>query len=142
MIMKIYFKFEELVITGDSVTLSIATKLLHYHMIPASRVRKALGLPMTASQKSGYRPYEWEISRGRSGNSQHVFKGKGAIDWTCRHFRQNKQKLLALLIEHTDYTRMAVYRNFIHCDYKPTPSGKREIYTSTPASKWTLKKTI
>lgn len=140
--MKIYFKYEELVITGTSVPLSVATKLLHYHMIPASRVRHALGLPMTASKKSGYRPYEWEISHDRSGNSQHVFKGKGAIDWTCRAFRENKQRLLELLVEHTAYTRFAVYRNFIHCDYKPTESGKREIYTSTANSIWTLKKTI
>lgn len=140
--MKIYFKFKELVINGGPVPVSIADKLLHYHMIPVSRVRHALGLPMTASQKSGWRPYQWEIDHGRSGNSQHVFRTKGAVDWTCKTFRQNKVTLLNLLIEHTDYTRMAVYRNFIHCDYKPTASGKREIYSSTPASIWTLKKTI
>lgn len=142
MIMKIYFDFDELVITGDSVPLDVATKLMNYHIIPMSRVRNALGLPITASQKSGYRPYEWEISRGRSGDSQHVFKTKGAVDWTCRNFKANKQKLLTLIIEHTDYTRMAVYNSFIHCDHKETKNGLREIYTSTPSSKWTLKKTI
>lgn len=140
--MKIHFKYKELVINGGPIPIDVADKLLHYHMIPASRVREALGLPMTASKKSGWRPYEWEIAHGRSGNSQHVFKGKGAVDWTCKSFRENRQKLLELLIEHTGYTRFAVYRNFIHCDYKPTASGKREIYTSTPDSKWTLKKTI
>jgi len=140
--MKIYFKFEELVINGGPVPVDIADKLLTYHMIPVSRVRHALGLPMTASKKSGWRPYEWEIAHGRNGNSQHVFKGKGAVDWTCKFFRDNKQRLLSLLIEHTDYTRFAVYNSFIHCDYKPTSSGKIEIYTSTANSIWTLKKTI
>jgi hypothetical protein len=140
--MNIHFKYEELVITGNSVPLDVATKLMNYHIIPVSRVREALGLPMTASLKSGYRPHEWEISHGRDGNSQHTFTGKGAIDWTCKYFVKNKQTLLALILEHTDYTRMAVYNSFIHCDYKPTSTGNREIYTSTPDSKWTLKKLI
>lgn len=140
--MKLYFEFKELVIDGSSIPVDVAQKLLTYHMIPVSVVREKLGTSMTASQKSGYRPYEWEIARGRSGNSQHTFKGKGAIDWTCKNFRGNKQNLLELLVQYTDYTRFAVYNNFIHCDYKTTSTGKREIYTSTPASVWTLKKTI
>lgn len=140
--MKLYFEFKELVITGDSLPIDVAEKLLTYHIIPVSKVREELGVSMTASQKSGYRPYEWEKSHGRSGNSEHVFRGKGAIDWTCKNFSSNKQQLLELLVKHTEYTRFAVYNSFIHCDYKPTSGNKREIYTSTPSSKWTLKKTI
>ena len=140
--MKLYFEFKELVIDGKPIPLDVAQKLLIHHMIPVSVVREKLGVPITASQKSGYRPYEWEIARGRSGNSQHVFKGKGAVDWTCKNFRGNKKELLELLVQCTDYTRYAVYNNFIHCDYKPTKDNRKEIYTSTPASKWTLKKTI
>lgn len=140
--MKLYFKFEELVIDGGPIPVDVADKLLTYHIIPVSVVREKLGTSMTASLKSGYRPYEWEISHGRNGNSQHTFQGKGAVDWTCKNFRGNKQELLELLVEHTEYTRFAVYNNFIHCDYKETSDGLREIYTSTPSSKWTLKKKI
>lgn len=140
--MSIYFKFKELVIDGNPIPVHVADKLLTYHIIPVSKVREELGLPITASMKSGYRPYEWEIAHGRSGNSQHVFEGKGAIDWTCKNFKVNRQELLELLVEHTDYTRFAVYNSFIHCDYKETSDGMREIYTSNSKSIWTLKKKI
>lgn len=142
MTMKVYFKIEEFVISGDTVPVKVADKILHYHILPCNKVREELGVPMTASQKSGYRSVEWEKSRGRSGNSQHTFKGKGAVDWTCNNFKDNAKKMLLSLIDNTEYTRMAVYNTFIHCDYKPTPSGKRELYTSTPDSVWTLKKTV
>lgn len=140
--MNLYFKFKELVIDGGPIPIDVAQKLLTYHIIPVSVVRGKLGVPMTASYKSGYRPYKWEISRGRNGKSQHVFEGKGAIDWTCKNFRGNKKELLELLVQHTEYTRFAVYNTFIHCDYKKTKGGRREIYTSTPSSRWTLKMTI
>lgn len=140
--MKVYFSISELCITGDTVPLSIADKLLKYHITPMNRVRHELGLPVMASQNSGYRPKEWELDHGRSGGSQHTFIEKGAIDWTCEDFRDYKDELLELIIEHTDYTRMAVYNGFIHCDYKPTSTGKRQLFTSDASSKWTFVKNV
>jgi len=54
----------------------------------------------------------------------------------------NKNKLLKQIIEQTSYTRVALYNSFIHCDYKQTSSGERELYTSTANSEWTFKKFI
>ena len=140
--MKNYFKFQELCITGTTLPISVATKLLLYHIIPMNTVREKLGISITASQKSGYRPVKWEKVKGRSGNSQHTFKGKGAVDWTCQDFINNKNKFLHHIINNTEYTRMAGYDGFIHCDYKPTLSGKREIYKSNAQSEWELVKTL
>lgn len=135
----ILFSLKEFLITQPkNISLEIADKLYKYHIIPMVPVRNELGLPMTASKNSGYRPEWWEKKRKRSGNSQHVFRGYGAVDWTCEDFPENKAHLLALIIKHTEYTRMAVYNSFIHCDYKESPSGKREIYESTPKSEWTF----
>lgn len=140
--MKLNFKISEFNISGEDIPEDIADKILKWHILPAQRVRNILDIPMWASQKSGYRSLKWEKSKGRSGNSQHVFKDKGAVDWTCYRFSENKDKFLKYLIEETDYTRLAVYNSFIHCDYKNTSTGRRELYTSTPDSVWTLDKFI
>jgi hypothetical protein len=76
-----------------------------------------LGLPIWPSANSAYRPLSWEKEKGRSGNSQHVFRGNGATDWTCKDFDDNKFELLKHLINETEYTRFAIYDTFIHCDY-------------------------
>lgn len=142
MIMNIYFKISELVITGKTISLDVADKLMRYHIIPMNAVRAHLGRPVWASQKSGYRPLYWEKAKGRNGKSEHCFNGKGAVDWTCSG---DIDELLAAIIEFTDYTRIAVYyqnhQRFIHCDYKAI-DGKRYIYSSTPSSRWTLIRTI
>ena len=73
--------------------------------------------------------------KGRSGNGEHTFEGSGAVDWTCK-----KSKLLHLfnlIIENTEYTRIAIYENFIHCDYA-AKDGFRYIYESDSKSNWTL----
>lgn len=137
-----YFTFEELVITGTRLPIQVATKLLEYHITPMNKVRRELGIPITASLKSGYRTVKWEKAHGRNGNSQHTFKGKGAVDWTCEDFENNKTKLLNLIINNTGYTRMAIYKGFIHCDYKKTNGWRREVYKSTASSQWTLLKTV
>ena len=144
--MKVYFSISELCISGDTVPLDVADKLLKHHILPMSKVREELGSPVfcTTSEglHSGYRSLEWEHSKGRSGGSQHTFQGKGAIDWRCGDFQENKDRLLELIIEHTDYTRMAIYNSFIHCDYKPTADGKRQLFTSTASSQWTFVKNV
>jgi hypothetical protein len=129
------FTTDEACIVDGPIPQDVATKLWLHHFIPMAPVRHELGAPITASQKSGYRPEEHELKMGRSGNSQHTFKGKGAIDWTANDLK----RLLQLILKHTRYTRIAVYNSFIHCDYKETKSGKREVYSSTSKSIWTLK---
>lgn len=136
--MNIPFSLTELCITNNDLPLDIADKLLKYHITPMVAVRKALNAPITASLKSGYRPVEYEKSKGRSGNSQHTFQGKGAIDWTAADL----DKLEKLIIKHTDYTRIARYNSFIHCDYKPTADGKRQYFTSGADSRWVFVKNV
>jgi len=140
--MKLNFKISEFNISGKPIPETVADKILKWHILPMQKVRDILGVAMWASQGSGYRSYEWELSKGRSGNSQHVFTGMGAVDWTCSDFANNKDKFLKLITDHTNYSRMAIYNSFIHCDYKPTPSGEREIYKSDSASNWELIKTL
>lgn len=140
--MKLNFVPSEFNITGKAIPEDVADKLLKWHICPMQDVRDELGYSIWASQESGYRPVSWEKSHGRSGNSQHTFKGKGAVDWTCKNFNDNKKEFLKSIIRHTDYTRIAIYNSFIHCDYKQTISGQREIYDSTPDSKWSLNKYI
>ena len=82
-----------------------------------------------------------EYGKNRSGKSQHTYidewiNGSGAVDWTCKNFKANKKQFLELIIKHTTYTRIAVYNTFIHCDYKDTNSGKREVYYSDSKSNW------
>lgn len=129
----------ELCITGKPPEdFGIIDKLWMYHIIPMQRVRDKLQVGIWASQKSGYRPLEWEIKHGRSGNSQHTFKGKGAVDWTCN--QESIRSLIDEIKRLTEYTRIAYYpaNNFIHCDYKETPDNKRQFFHSTPSSNWTL----
>lgn len=140
--MRLNFTIFELSITDDAIPIEVADKLLKFHMLPMQRVRNSMKIKIWASQRSGYRPAWWEKRQRRSGNSQHTFKGKGAVDWTCEDFEQNKNAFLKYIISHTNYKRIAVYNSFIHCDYKPTKSGKRELYTSNSKSEWTFEKLI
>lgn len=136
------FNISDFNISGKPIPEKIADKILKWHILPMQRVRNILKIAIWASQKSGYRSVTWEKSRGRSGNSQHCFKGKGAVDWTCYKFKENKYDFLKTIIEETDYTRIAVYENFIHCDYRNTNSGKRELYDSDSKSKWKFKEFV
>ena len=131
--MENYFKISELCIDkSKDVPQEIADKLLTYHIIPMNKVRFELDEPIFCSQNSGWRPREWELSRKRSGNSEHTFIKKGAIDWTA----EDLKRLFELILKHTKYTRIAVYPSarFIHCDYAST---YRKLFLSTNASKWT-----
>lgn len=140
--MKFNFTLSEFNISGEKIPEDVADKILEYHIIPMQIVRDKLGVSIWPSLKSGYRSSKWERKRGRSGKSQHCFRGKGAVDITCKDFSVTGVTLLDLIVEHTQYTRMAVYRSFIHCDYKPTKSGKRQIFKSDSSSKWTLTKEL
>ena len=140
--MRVYFTISELCITGTTVPMDVADKLLKYHITPMNPVREELGVPIhcktSKGLNSGWRPKQWEFDHGRSGDSQHVFIEKGAIDWRCSDFQDNKDELLRLIIKHTKYTRIAVYGSFIHCDYKATPNNVRQLFTSNASSQWTF----
>lgn len=133
---------KELIIENrKTIDLEIADKLYQFHILPMQSVRQELGFLITASLKSGYRSRGYELRKGRSGNGQHTFEdnwenGSGAIDWTCKDFKYNKWHLVNSIIRNTEYTRIAVYNGFVHCDYKPTKSGKREVYDSDSKSNW------
>tara|TARA_R110001599_G_scaffold332511_1_gene547979 strand:- start:24912 stop:25352 length:441 start_codon:yes stop_codon:yes gene_type:complete len=140
--LNIPFKTEEFCIEQNKpIPQSVATKIWVFHILPMLVVRTLLDSPMWASKNSGFRPKAYEISMGRSGESQHTFEdeSKGAIDWTCK--KSLLAKMLELILEHTTYTRIAVYENFIHCDYKAT-DGNRYLFDSDAKSNWTLKETF
>lgn len=129
------FKLSDFCITRYAVPQSVADKIHLFHIIPLNLVRHYFNMPIYVSQKSGYRPRSYELSRGRNGLSPHTFKinkvqkvGKGAVDLTFADFGANKEAFISLILEHTDYTRIAVYGTFIHLDYEKTRSGKRERF--------------
>lgn len=133
----------ELIITDDPVPIDVMDKLLQYHLWPMNKVRNILGQPIWASQKSGYRPEAFEKKKGRSGNSQHTFKEKGAVDWTTRE--AYLADLLNLIIQFTNYTRICYYpdEGFIHCDHKPTAQNQRQFFIQTKKSKkWVFQRVI
>ena len=118
------------------LTIGVADKILKNFILPLQLVRDRLGIPVYVSQSSGYRPVEWEINHGRSGNSQHTFIGDGAADITC----EDNNQLLAALIQHSPFSRITQYKgkNFIHVDYKFKESGIKHIYESDNFNNWTL----
>lgn len=142
----LFATLKEFIITGSNqIDVTVADKLYQFHILPMQNVREELGVWVTASLKSGYRPQWHERLKGRSGKSEHTYieeweKGSGAVDWTCKDFEENKDRFLNLIIEYTNYTRIAVYNGFIHCDYKPNGNGKRALYTSDANSNWKLDK--
>jgi len=140
---KNYFTISELCIDKSvDVPQDVADKILLHHILPMNPVREALGEAIFVSQHSGWRHYLWELARGRSGKSQHVFlkKSKGAVDWTIGGVEKhetdgNFEDLFKLIVDLTEYTRIAVYPNarFIHCDYK---ASKQQLFLSDNSSNW------
>lgn len=124
-----WFKISDFNISGEPIPEDIADKILLYHILPMNKVRDNMGIPIWPSEKSGYRSVKWEKSKGREGNSQHVFRGKGAVDITCKDFAENKGALLDNLIKLTDYTRICLYDTFYHVDYGGI---ERWYYENTP----------
>lgn len=142
------FELSEFCLDAKTVPVEVADKLLKHHILPMQEIRNRLNISITASQHSGYRSRAHELKMKRSGNSQHTFGekpdgtfangAKGAVDWTCSDLNALEKEL----IENSEYTRIARYKNFIHCDYKTTKSGKREYYTSDAKSNWKLIKKL
>lgn len=150
-----HYKISDFCISNVDIPEVIADRILLYHLLPMNAVEDATPFHVFPSysvkgQPSGWRPYFWEIARGRSGGSQHTFgqrktkvlDEKGGCDITCEDFKNNKNALLEALIENTSYLRFAVYDTFIHADYKDTHNGKRLLFNSTISSKWTFVKFV
>lgn len=128
------FRLSEFNVSGVEIPKSVVNRIKNFHAVPMQKIREIYGKPITVSERSGYRPKWWEVMRGRSGNSQHTYYGtsKGATDWTVDDFEENKDAFLELILEHTQYTRIALYGTFIHCDYKSVEPLKRVLYKNTP----------
>lgn len=115
----LHFKISEFLrLRGDvqeSVSTSIAEKIIQHHLYPLNNIRKQLGVPIHVT--SGYRPEWWEIKQGRSGKSQHVFEGIGAVDVSLFGNKDLYPRLFAMLSN--QYRRIAYYpeQNFVHLDY-------------------------
>lgn len=151
--MKLNFTLSEFNISGESIPEKVADKILHKHIVPMQPVREELGIAIYPSLKSGFRSIWWEKKNERTWASQHTFIGEGkvegdgdgATDWTCFNFRKNKNALLKSIIKHTKYTRICIYANFLHCDYKKTNNNKRQLFVYTYDKekeewKWKFKK--
>jgi len=110
-------KISDFNISGKDIPQDVADKILDFHLRPLERVQECVSFKISVSLKSGYRPRWWELNKGRSGNSQHCFYGKGATDVTCDDFKTNKDALLEALISETEYTRICEYETFYHVDY-------------------------
>lgn len=91
-----------------------------YHVTPLRRLQLFTGAMFFPSKRSGYRPGEWERSKGRDGSSLHTFKpgSWGAVDlvmWNGTHVRH----AVDLLVEYGPWRRICYYRDkaFVHVDY-------------------------
>lgn len=128
-----YFNIAEFIIDPDAkvVPIDVVQKLNSYHKPILNPIRHEVGVPVIISKHSGYRTVEWEKERGRSGNSQHTFKGKGAVD--VRSF----DDLLELLIN-SEYMRVCYYphNGFVHCDFK---GYHRQYFEADENGKWHFK---
>lgn len=139
------FSIKEFCITGERPPLDVAESIIANHINVLNPIREELGASIIVSQKAGYRPKDYEISKGRRGTSQHTFKDKegnvtgGAADLTSPKLIE----LITLLKANSSYSRICYYPNngFIHCDHKPTPNGVRQYFEcDSPSSKWRFKK--
>jgi len=131
--MKNYFKVTEFYKPIFILPSDVKEKIKKYHFPVLNKIREELGVPIIISKKSGYRPKEWELLKGRSGNSEHCYKGKGAVDLTCQ--TDKLQELWGLLKE-SSYTRTCMYVNqhFIHCDFKEVE--EKQVFLCLDGKKW------
>ena len=125
---KNYFKQSEFYKKGTLVPGHVRNKISRIITF-LNPVREQLGSAISVSQQSGYRPLASELRKGRSGDSEHVFRKEGAVDLTAK----NLLALFRLLIK-TDFKRICIYprKKFIHCDFKGT---EKAVFFSV-SNKW------
>lgn len=135
----INFSLEEFIIDEcPRIAVSVADKIWRNHIVPLQIIRDLFGKPIIISERSGYRKPDYEQRKGRSGGSEHTFKGLGAVDITT-HTLEDLDVLEELIIAHSPYTRVCRYNTFIHCDYK-AQDGYKYLFTSGSDSKWKQEK--
>lgn len=126
-------KIESYDIEGLGMPVKVQMKLGAFHIPYLSAIDQGLNrkhdIRLSVSSKSGYRSESYEKLKKRSGRSEHTFKNMGAVDITCSDFSRFKEVLLFELMTNTNYTRLAVYDTFIHCDYK-NEMDERFVYNS------------
>jgi len=146
-----FITIAEMCVSKETPPLVIVRKIMKYHIIPMHKVYLDLKIRIVCLNhkglKSGYRPYRWEKSRLKKGDSEHTFgqgpKGsinlnkKGAADWRCEDFQLNKQKLISSIIKNTNYTRLIIYNHHIHTDYK-FKKGALYVFKSNDGKNITL----
>lgn len=141
------FSIKEFCITGEYPPVEVAESIIENHINVLNPLREELGAAIIISQKAGYRPKQYELSKGRSGKSQHTFEDregnvtKGAADLTSPEL----ESLGVLLREKSSYSRICYYPNngFYHCDHKPTPNGVRQYFEcDSPSGSWVFKKNL
>lgn len=108
----------DLCITSDPISLLIADKLM-VHIDIINDIQRFIQAEIICSKKSGYRSYKYELSRGRSGTSQHCFRSKGAVDLSLAGGSDEFGKFVERLRK-SGYNRVCYYpkNNFVHCDFK------------------------
>ena len=60
-------------ISREPIPAHVVDMIHEHHYKPLNRINECTSLNCYPSQNSCYRPYHWEVVRGRSGSSQHCF---------------------------------------------------------------------
>ena len=105
----------------------ILNEIVENHFLPMNSVRSNLGLPLRVTRCFATR--RWEMSQGRSGDSQHCFlhhsfgDKRGACDidfWNPTDGSEENYIKFAEQLASTSYKRICWYPNltFFHNDYK------------------------
>lgn len=153
--MKLYIKPSELIFDHSAgLPADVADRMLEFHILPVNRIRRIAGYGITASQNSGYRTKQHEISKGRQPKNQnedwsrHTYQphpefdpeGKGATDWRPVDL-SNMSDFAWRMVEMTNYSRLCYYpdQNFIHSDFKHESRGRRLFIASSGGWKQTDK---
>lgn len=102
-----YFKYEEFLKCNPSCKI---TDMDYRTMNMLDTAREIAGIPFKIN--SAYRTVEWEIKKGRTGNSAHT-KGK-AVDIHCNNSFMRKKIIYGLI--KAGFKRIGIGKTFIHAD--------------------------
>lgn len=83
-------------------------------MRKADAARRLAGIPFVLN--CAYRSKQWDLSKGRTGNSAHT-RGR-ALDFRCNDSK-NRYKMVAAL-QAVGFTRIGIGKTFIHADDDPS----------------------
>lgn len=124
MITKFYFDYREFCIEDSDCGSVVLDKLYRNFILPLSAIREKYGRKIHVSKKSGYRSVRYELSRDRSGDSEHTFVHGGAVDLIWSPILQD------LIMESKCFGRVIVYpdRGFMHLDLVWVSEGRPCLY--------------